>query len=171
VCKEVIHHTQQPRENFSKLVKLLAVGGVIQIYAYKKKGPIREFSDDFIRSYTTNLTVEECLKFAKIMTKLGKSLREAKVNITISDDIPFLNIKAGVYDLQRFIYWNVLKCWWDDEGDYNYSDAVNFDWYHPRHASRYSVEEIKKWFDEENIKIDNLNILDAGIAVRGTKIT
>lgn len=170
VCKEVIHHTQQPRENFSKLVNLLAVGGVIQIYVYKKKGPIREFSDDFIRGYTTNLSVEECHKFAETMTELGKSLREAKINITIPQDIPFLNIKAGVYDLQRFIYWNILKCWWDDEGDHDYSNAVNFDWYHPRHAFRYHVEEIKKWFEDEGIRIDNLNVLDAGIAIRGTKI-
>lgn len=170
VCKEVIHHTQQPRENFSKLVNLLSVGGVIQIYVYKKKGPIREFSDDFLRSHTTNLSVEECHKFAETMTELGKSLREAKINITIPKDIPLLNIKAGVYDLQRFIYWNVLKCWWDDEGNRDYSDAVNFDWYHPHHAFRYSVDEIKKWFDDEGITIDNLNILDAGIAIRGTKI-
>lgn len=170
VCKEVIHHTLQPRENFSKLVNLLSYGGVIQIYVYKKKGPIREFCDSFLRDRTTKLTVEECHEFAKTMTAVGKSLRETKVNITIPKDIPFLNIKAGIYDLQRFIYWNVFKCWWDDEGDYDYSNAVNFDWYHPLHAFRYDEEEIKKWFNDENVRIDNLNILDAGIAIRGTRI-
>lgn len=170
ICKEVIHHTPEPRKNFSKLVSMLAPGGVILIYVYKKKGPVREFCDDFLRSYTTKLSVDDCYKFAEAMTEFGKSLREAKVNVEITKDIPFLNIKAGSYDLQRLLYWNMFKCWWDDEGDKEYSNAVNFDWYHPEYAFRYTEDEIKNWFKEENVKIENLNILDAGIAVRGTKI-
>lgn len=170
ICKEVIHHTPEPRKNFSKLLSTLAPGGIILIYVYKKKGPIREFCDDFLRSYTTKLCVDDCYKFAEAMTEFGKSLREAKVNIEIPKDIPFLNIKAGSYDLQRLFYWNVFKCWWDDEGDKEYSNAVNFDWYHPEYAFRYTEDEIKNWFKEENVKIENFNVLDAGIAVRGTKI-
>lgn len=170
VCKEVIHHTPKPRENFSKLVKLLAPGGSIMIYVYKKKGPIREFCDDYLRSHTTKLDVDECHKFAEAMTELGRSLRQAKININIPKDIPYLNIKAGEYDLQRFIYWNIFKCWWDDEGDKKYSDAINFDWYHPEFAFRYTENEIKEWFKEEGLRIDNFNVLEAGITARGTKI-
>ncbi|MGC1709892.1 MAG: class I SAM-dependent methyltransferase [Nitrosotalea sp.] len=169
ICKEVIHHTPEPRKNFSKLVNLLSDDGVITIYVYKKKGPIREFCDDYIRDRTTKLSVEDCKEFSQTMTELGKSLRQAKVTIDIPKDITFLNIKAGKYDLQRFIYWNMFKCFWDDDGDKDYSDAVNFDWYHPEHAYRYTPDEIRVWFEEEGIRIDNFNVLDAGITVRGTK--
>lgn len=169
ICKEVIHHTPEPRKNFSKLVNLLSDNGVITIYVYKKKGPIREFCDDYIRSHTTKLDVKECLEFARVMTEFGKSLREAKITINVPKDIPFLNIKAGEHDLQRFVYWNMFKCFWDDEGDREYSDAVNFDWYHPEYAYRYTPDEFRKWFEEEGIRIDSFNVLDAGIAVRGTK--
>lgn len=169
VCKEVIHHTPEPRKNFSKLANLLAPGGVIHIYVYKKKGPIREFCDDYVRAYTTKLSVEECSKFAEVMTELGKSLREMNVTIKIPKDIPYLNIPAGNYDLQRFIYLHMFKCWWDDEEDRDYSNAVNFDWYHPQYAFRYTEDEIKEWFIEEGIKIENLNVLEAGIAIRGIK--
>lgn len=170
VVKESIHHTPEPRNNFSKLVKLLDKNGVIVVYVYKKKGPIREFCDDFIRSKTTKMNVDECYDFAVAMTEFGRSLREKKIDIEVPMDIPLLNIKSGTYDLQRFVYWNFFKCFWDDEGNRDYSIAVNFDWYHPEDAFRYTPDEIKEWFAEENVRIDNFEILDAGIAVRGTKI-
>lgn len=169
VCKEMIHHTSEPRKNFSKLVKLLRSGGEICVYVYNKKGPIREFCDDYLRSFTTKLSEDECQNFAKAMTEFGKSLRESKTVINVPVDIPYLKIKAGNYDLQRFIYWNILKCWWDDNGNKEYSNAINFDWYHPPYAFRYSEEEIKKWFSEENLIIQNFNALESGFAVRGIK--
>lgn len=169
IAKEMIHHTPEPRKNFSKLVNLLKPGGSILIYVYNKKGPIREFCDDYIRKFTTKLSEEDCHKFSKIMTKLGKSLREQKITITIPEDIPYLDISKGNYDLQRFIYWNFFKCWWDDNGNVEYSDAVNFDWYHPPDAFRYSENEFKKWFSEEELVIESFNSLESGYAVRAVK--
>jgi len=169
ICKEMIHHTPEPRKIFGKLIKFLKKNGSIFIYVYNKKGPIREFCDDYFRKFTTKLSVDECHKFAEAMTELGRSLREMKVNITVPKDIPYLNIKSGEYDLQRFIYWNIFKCWWDDKGNRDYSNAVNFDWYHPPYAFRYEENEFKKWFEEENFIIKNFNSLDSGFAVRATK--
>ena len=34
---------------------------------------------------------------------------------TSPEDIPLLGIKAGHQDVQRFIYWNVFKCYWNDD--------------------------------------------------------
>jgi 2-polyprenyl-3-methyl-5-hydroxy-6-metoxy-1,4-benzoquinol methylase len=169
VCKEMIHHTPEPRKNFSKLVKLLRPGGIICVYVYNKKGPIREFCDDYLRDFTTKLTEEECQNFAVAMTEFGKSLRELKTTINVPLDIPYLNIKAGNYDLQRFLYWNIFKCWWDDNGNKEYSNAINFDWYHPPYAFRYTEDEIKNWFSEEDIEIENFNMLESGFAIRGKK--
>ena len=169
ICKEMIHHTPDPRKNFSKLVQNLKPGGAICIYVYNKKGPIREFCDDYIRNFTTKLSTSECEKFAEAMTEFGKSLREMNIKIKVPKDIPFLDISVGEYDLQRFVYWNFFKCWWDDDGDKDYSNAVNFDWYHPPYAFRYSEEEFRSWFDEEDLKIENFNPLQSGFAVRAIK--
>lgn len=107
--------------------------------------------------------------FAEAMTEFGKSLREMKISINIPKDIPYLNINAGKYDLQRFIYQNFFKCWWDDKGDKEYSNAVNFDWYHPPYAFRYSRDEFEKWFRDEGLEIENLNELESGYAVKAIK--
>jgi len=38
---------------------------LISIYVYKKKGPVREFSDDFIPEIMVNKSEKECMKFSK----------------------------------------------------------------------------------------------------------
>ena len=83
--------------------------GIISIYIYKKKGPIREFTDDYIRESSTNMTEKECIELSKELSYLGKNLSKIKNKIKIPKDIPLLKIKAGTYDIQRFIYWNFIK--------------------------------------------------------------
>ena len=46
-------------------------------------------------------------------------------------------------DLQRFIYWNFIKCFWNEELGYTASLSTNFDWYSPVNAKRFSREEVK----------------------------
>ena len=52
------------------------------------------------------MTEKQCIQFSKDMALLGKSLSQIKKTVTISRNIPLLEIKAGTYDVQRFIYWN-----------------------------------------------------------------
>jgi hypothetical protein len=75
----------------------------------------------------------------------------------IAQDLPFLNIRAGEYDVQSFIYDHFLKCWFNPEFGERYSDVVNFDWYHPQYAYRYEPQEIQVWFDENGIKVDQVS--------------
>ncbi|WP_297213212.1 MULTISPECIES: class I SAM-dependent methyltransferase [Thermodesulfovibrio] len=49
-CQEVLHHTKDPRTAFNNLIQILEEEGIIAIYVYKKKAPIREFTDDYIRN-------------------------------------------------------------------------------------------------------------------------
>ena len=49
-------------------------------YVYKKKSPIREFSDDFIREKIQNSSFQEAWDQLLPLTKLGKSLGELKIN-------------------------------------------------------------------------------------------
>jgi hypothetical protein len=71
---------------------------------------------------------------------LGKVLSDLNVTIDIPD-MPALAIKGGRQDLQRFIYWNFIKCFWNDNFGWDASVMANFDWYSPSNAFRYNREE------------------------------
>jgi len=166
---QVLHHTTNTETSFKYLTKFLKKGGYISFYVYKKKGPIREFSDDFIRSKTVEMSPNDCLEVCKEITLLGKSLSEIKKKIRIQRDMPLLNIKAGTYDVQRFIHWNFMKCYWSEDRDFQRSLGNNFDWYYPKLAFRHSSDEVKKWCKDVKIKITNFQEIYSGISVLGKK--
>ncbi len=168
-CDQVIHHTPSTRESLRHLVTRLSPGGHISFYVYKKKGPVREFCDDHIRSQTVPMSPEECLKVSEAITKFGKSLSDMKITIDVPEDIPVLDIKAGKHDLQRFIYWNMFKCYWNDTMDWDSNVITNFDWYHPLHAHRHTRTEVEQWCLEEKLAIEHMDIQESGISVRARK--
>jgi hypothetical protein len=79
-------------------------------------------------------------EFSTQLTELGRSLSALNVSFE-SPDIPLLGIKGGMYDIQRFIYWNFLKCFWKEDWGYELSKSTNYDWYAPSNAKRFSKEE------------------------------
>lgn len=168
-CDQVIHHTPDTRQSFVHLVRHLAPGGHIGIYVYKKKGPIREFCDDYIRQFTVGMPAEECLKICEAITRFGRSLAEQKVTIQVPEDIEILGIKAGPQDLQRFIYWDVFKCYWNDTMDWDSNVITNFDWYHPLHAHRHTPEEVRGWYEELGLEIVHFQVVESGTSVLGRK--
>jgi len=171
ICSDqVIHHTKNTKSAFKSLVKHLAFNGIISIYVYNKKGPMREFAEDYIRKRTTKMSEKECLKFSEEIALLGKALSKIKKKITITKDIPMLKIKAGTYDIQRFFYWNFLKCFWADDNDFHRSVGVNYDWYYPKYAWRHTPKEVKKWHEQEKIRITHFQEIESGISVTGKKI-
>lgn len=97
------------------------------IYAYKHKGPIRESVDDYLRSQTTQMGTQGCYEVCRTITPLGKALSDLKVQVTRPEDIPLLGIKFGSQDIQRFFYWNVMKCCWIDDYDFITDAMINFD--------------------------------------------
>ena len=171
ICSDqVLHHTKDTESSFKMLTKLLAKNGLISIYVYKIKGPMREFADTFIRESTVNMTEKQCIEFSKDMAVLGKNLSKIKKTVTIPRDIPVLNIKKGTYDIQRFIYWNFLKCWWSGDVPFDRSVATNFDWYFPEYAYRHSPKEVRKWFKDSKLKITHFNEIESGLSLNGKKI-
>jgi len=169
-CDQVIHHTPDTRESLAHLCEHLAPGGHIAFYVYRKKGPIREFCDDYIRERTVHMSPEECLKVSDAITKFGKALSDMKITIDVPEDIPILGIKAGKQDLQRFIYWNVFKCYWNDTMDWDSNVITNFDWYHPLHAHRHTREEVERWCGEERLAIEHIDVQESGISVLARKL-
>ena len=164
-CDQVIHHTPDTRRSLARLAGHLAPGGHLGFYVYKKKAPIREFSDDYIRSFTVGMSVDDCMKVSEAITKFGKSLSDLKVTIDVPEDIPILGIKAGTHDLQRFIYWHVFKCYWNDTMDWDSNVITNFDWYHPLHAHRHTPDEVRAWCAENRLDVVHFQEVESGISV------
>lgn len=166
---QVLHHTKNTETSFKYLTTFLKKKGYISVYVYNKKSPMREFADDFIREKTTKMSEKDCLEFSKDMATLGRSLSDLKKKITVKRDIPTLQIKKGTYDVQRFVYWYFLKCFWADDGDFDRSVGVNFDWYFPKLAFRHTKDEVKKWCSDSTLKIFKFKEVESGISVTAQK--
>jgi len=153
LCDQVIHHTEDPKKTFAHLSSLLSPTGKFACYVYAKKALPRELVDDYFRKATHNLSHEDMWKFSDQLTELGKTLSQLNVKF-VSPDIPALGIKGGEYDIQRFIYWNFLKCFYHPGWTKQENDSCNFDWYSPSNAERYSADEFKAWAEGLNLRID-----------------
>ena len=162
-CDQVIHHTPDTAASLKALVRHLG-NGHIAFYVYKVKGPIREFCDTFIREKTTQMSPEACMEFSEAMTHLGKSLTEQNISIDIPVDIPLLGIDKGKFDLQRWLYWNVFKCYWNNTIDWSSNAVTNFDWYHPLHAHRHTPEEVESWLNDNNLSVEHFSVVESGIS-------
>lgn len=150
-CDQVIMHTEVPENTFAELTRITKQGGEFACYVYAKKALPRELIDDYFRVETKNLSNEQLWEMSRQLTVLGKVLSELKVEVDIPD-IPLLGIKGGKQDIQRFIYWNFLKCYWNEEQGKDNSDMINFDWYSPSNAKRYSEEEYKQMIADNNLE-------------------
>lgn len=162
---QVIHHTPDAESSFHALARLLGDGASFATYVYKHKAPLRELIDDWTRERTTKMSVEECMAFSESMTELGRELTQAGATIRLERPIPLLGIEAGEHDVQRFLYWHFLKCFWSPDFSENLNNLVNFDWYHPAAASRHSPEEVLAWCQAASLEVDHFDVGDAGISV------
>ena len=82
---------------------------------------------------------------AKGLPNSGVSCRRLNVKVSLAKPIPILGIPAGVHDVQRLLYYNFLKCFWNDAFDYETNNMINFDWYHPHYAWQHTREEVEGW--------------------------
>ena len=153
VCDQVIMHTEKPEKTFKHLGSLIKDSGSFLCYVYSKKALVRELVDDYFRNKVHDISNEQLWELSYQLSELGKNLTELNIKVNVPD-IPLLNISNGEYDLQRFIYWNFLKCFYNEKWDYEANHVVNFDWYSPSNAKRYSQEEFKLMISQNNFYID-----------------
>jgi SAM-dependent methyltransferase len=151
-CDQVIHHTEFPESTFAHFTELLTDNGQIACYVYAKKALPRELLDEYFRSFCKQCTKEQLWEMSEQLTLLGKTLSDLKINIEVPD-IPLLGIKGGTLDIQRFLYWNFLKCFWNEELSWNHNVVINYDWYAPSNAKRYSEEDFKLWAEYNKLEI------------------
>ena len=165
----VLHHTDSTEESIKYLASKLKPGGQFLFYVYAKKAVIREFSDDYIRNAIAVMTNEESWEALKPLTELGIAMGKLNIEINVPKDIPFLCIKRGRYDLQRFFYWNICKLYYKPEFSFEEMHHINFDWFRPMNCHRHTKEEIEKFCVNAGLNIIRLNIQNSGITVVAKK--
>lgn len=169
VSEGVLHHTPSTERAMKSLVPLLVPGGELMFYVYRRKAPIREFTDDYIRAQIADLAPEEAWAALRPLTGLGQALAEVGTEVEVRQDVPLLGIKAGRYNVQRLIYWHMAKLFWNDRMTFEENNHLNFDWYAPRYAHRHSEEEIRGWCADEGLEITHFHAHEAGFTVRAVK--
>jgi SAM-dependent methyltransferase len=165
----VLHHTDSTELALKRLARLLRPGGRFLFYVYRRKGAIREFTDDYVRGRLQQLEPEEAWSSLMPLTKLGKALGDLHVEVEVPEDVDLLGIPAGRIDVQRLFYWHVLKAYHRDELDLEELNHINYDWYAPRNAHRQSPEEVRAWCAEAGLAIERENVQAAGITIVARK--
>jgi SAM-dependent methyltransferase len=173
VADGVLHHTPDTRDAVSALYRKLAPDGEFFFYVYKRMGALRQFADRTIREQFTKLSLEDCSAACEAITELGRELSRLDAKITLKSPIPVLDIPAGTHDVQRFVYYNILKCFWNKNFDFETNNMVNFDWYHPQYAWQHSREEVETWLRDlgaTEIRFNDANPNGISVIVRKPRI-
>jgi len=165
----VLHHTDSTERALKAVAKLLRPGGRFLFYVYRRKGPIREFTDDYIRDQLQAMAPAAAWEALKPLTQLGKTLGELDVEIDIPEPIAVLGIPAGRINVQRFFYWHVAKAFYGPHLSFDEMHHLNFDWYAPKNAHRQSAEEVRAWCRDAGMTIEHEKVEDPGITVIARK--
>ena len=166
----VLHHTDDTRTALAAVTRVLRPRGRILFYVYRRKGPLREFTDDYIRDQMQAMSAAEGWAAMESLTKLGQVLGELDIEIEIPEAIDLLDIPAGKINLQRFFYWHVCKAFYRPEMTRDEMNHINFDWFAPKNAHRQSAEEVRVWCDELGLSIEREVVEEAGITIVARKV-
>jgi arsenite methyltransferase len=166
----VLHHTDDTRAALTAVSRHLKPDGRILFYVYRRKGPIREFTDDYVRDKLQGMTPEQGWAAMMQLSKLGKALGELNVTVDIPEAVDVLEIPAGKIDLQRLFYWHVFKAFYRPEMTLEEMNHINFDWYAPKNAHRQSADEVRAWCAGLGLAIEREQVEEAGITVIARKL-
>ncbi len=165
----VLHHTDSTEAAIRSLARLIRPGGHFLFYVYRRKGPIREFTDDHIRDQLVTMTPEKAWDAVMPLSRLGRILGALDIEIDITEPIDLLQIPAGRINLQRLFYWHVFKAYYRPDLTLDEMNHINFDWYAPKNAHRQSIEEVRAWCAEAGLVIERERVEDAGITIAARK--
>lgn len=161
----VLHHTDSTRGALLSLATLLRPGGRFLFYVYRRKGPAREFTDDYIRAQIQDMTPEQAWEALKPLSRLGEALGRLDVQVNVPEDVDLLGIQAGPIDLQRLFYWHFVKAFYRPDATFDEMHHINYDWYAPANAHRQSPEEVRAWCEEAELEIERETIQQSGITI------
>jgi SAM-dependent methyltransferase len=170
IADGVLHHTPDTRAAVEAVYSKVRPGGRFFFYIYKQMGAARRFCDAHLREHLSPLEPEACYKACEGITELGRELSKLGAKITLTKGIPQLGIPPGEHDVQRLLYYNFIKCFWNDAFDQETNNMVNFDWYHPHDAWQHTEDEVRGWLGEMGVREYQVNDANPnGISVLLTK--
>ena len=118
-------------------------------YVYRKKGPVREFTDDYIRAKLQGMTPQRGVGSAGAADAPGdRARRTRRRDRHRGADRRCWASAQGKIDLQRFFYWHVCKAFYRLDLSFEEMNHVNFDWFAPANAHRQTPEEVRHWCGE-----------------------
>ncbi len=161
----VLHHTDSTHAALAAVVRMLKTGGRILFYVYRKKGPVREFTDDYIREKLQGMPPDQAWAALEPLTQLGRALGDLNKEIDVPEEVPLLGIPAGRVTIQRLFYWHVAKMYYRPELSLDEMNHINFDWYAPKNAHRQTEDEVRSWCAELGLLIERERVEEAGITI------
>ena len=165
----VLHHTDSTERALKTVSRHLKKGGRFLFYVYRRKGPIREFTDDYIREKVRGLSPTEAWNAMVPLTRLGKMLGDLNIELDLPEPIDVLEIPAGKITLQRLFYWHIFKAYYRPEYSIEELNHINFDWYSPVNSHRQTEDQVRQWCREAGLQIEREVIEPAGITVIARK--
>jgi ubiquinone/menaquinone biosynthesis C-methylase UbiE/uncharacterized protein YbaR (Trm112 family) len=156
-CDQVLPCIAEPEHAVRELCRVTRPGGRFIFYVYRRRGPIREFANDYLRDRISRMPPERAWEECRAITELGRVLTELHATIELEHDIPLLEIKAGRYDVQRFIFYNFLKCFWNESHTFDENNLVNYDWYHPSFTYRHTEADVKRWLKKLGVAVEHFD--------------
>jgi len=94
----VLHHTPSTEAAMKALAPLLVAGGEFMFYVYRKKGPVREFTDDYVRGHLASLDPHQAWESLRPLTRLGQALSELDAEVAVPETSLFGD-NGGRYDV------------------------------------------------------------------------
>lgn len=148
IADQMLHHCPDTFTALKKAVSLMKPGGCIFFYVYLKKRDTREKADNFIRAVCLRMGVYFSIHLSEIFCWFGRFLTWLS--------LPF----------QRWLYWNLVKIFWNPEWSFDNCVRNIFDWYYVPIAHRHSPEEVRSWIRELKLEPESFQIIPSGISVR-----
>lgn len=167
-CVGVLHYLDDMQRGLERLANLARPGGHLVLWVYKKQPPIRELTDDYLRSYFSAMSPESARKAIKGLTNLGMSLGAIKDKLFI-EDIPELGIRAGEYSVQEFFYYYIMKLFYHPDLPWERHVTNNWNAYYPNPVTFIEPRTLRTMLVNLGMDIRVWNEKGNGIAVIATK--
>lgn len=155
ICDQVLHHIKYPEKALRLFRSVLEPDGELWTYVYRKKSTPRELLDEHFRQ--SSYSHESLMKMSESLTDLGKMLQEDYPLRVHFPHIPEIGIRGGSLTLHEFVYYNFIKCYYNEKAGRLTSVLTNYDWYAPKIAYRYTEKEFLKMMREAGFKPVFLN--------------
>jgi SAM-dependent methyltransferase len=119
----VLHHGPDPRGAFAQIARRVRPGGRLAVWLYRRNTPPQEWTNKALRLVTTRLPERVVEGLCAGLGVLG--------------GVPVVNRTLNkVVNFSAHPDWTLRVC-------------DNFDWYSPRYQSHHTLDELRRWFEEE----------------------